>query len=95
MEDLHKDNSMYIDTPFTLELKTEIKLLHKKLREYKRVTSQLNRVISHRDEVISLRDITIRRLRAERDTIQEREDSRLRRKAYEKFGNEPININIY
>ena len=33
---LHKENSIYIDTPFTIELKKEIRQLHEELRQYKK-----------------------------------------------------------
>jgi len=95
MEDLHTDNTNYIDTPFTLELKGYIKQLEHKLKGYKKATNQLKRIVSHRDEVISLRDITIHRLNCELSTIIDREDSRLRQQAYNKFEHEDINLNIY
>jgi len=88
MEDLHTDNSKYIDTPFTLELKSYIKELEEKLKGYKKATQQLNRIVAHRDEVISLRDITIHRLRGELSTIEDREDSRLKRIAYDNWSKE-------
>ena len=80
--DLKTDNSIYIDTPFTLELKAEIKELIEKLRGYKQATKQLNRIVAHRDEVISLRDITIHRLNCELNTVLDREDNRQRQQAY-------------
>ena len=88
MEDLHTDNTNYIDTPFTLELKSYIKELEEKLKGYKKATQQLNRIVEHRDEVISLRDITIHRLRGELSTVEDREDSRLKRIAYDNWSNE-------
>ena len=88
MEDLHTDNTMYIDTPFTLELKGYIKELEEKLKGYKKATQQLNRIVDHRDEVISLRDITIHRLRGELSTLEDREDSRLKQIAYNKWSKE-------
>ena len=95
MAELHVDNSTYIDTPFTLQLKRELRQAQEKTNQYRKVCTKLKGIIAHRDEVISLRDITIRRLKGELDTITEREDSRLRQQAYNTFGNEPININIY
>ena len=91
MADLHTDNSKYIDTPFTLELKGYIKELEEKLKGYKKATQQLNRIVANRDEVISLRDITIHRLRCELSTIEDREDSRLKRIAYDKWSEEVDN----
>lgn len=88
MEDLHTDNSKYIDTPFTLELKGYIKELEEKLKGYKKATQQLNRIVAHRDEVISLRDITIHRLRGELSTVIDREDSRQRQQAYNNWADE-------
>ena len=88
MENLHTDNTNYIDTPFTLELKGYIKELEEKLKGYKKATQQLNRIVAHRDEVISLRDITIHRLRGELSTIEDREDSRLKRIAYDNWSKE-------
>ena len=91
MEDLHTDNSKYIDTPFTLELKGYIKELEEKLKGYKKATKQLNRIVEHRDEVISLRDITIHRLRGEVSTLEDREDGRLKRIAYNNWSKEVDN----
>ena len=88
MADLHTDNSKYIDTPFTLELKGYIKELEEKLKGYKKATQQLNRIVAHRDEVISLRDITIHRLRCELSTIVDREESRARQAHYNNWANE-------
>jgi len=88
MEDLHTDNSNYIDTPFTLELKGYIKELEEKLKGYKKATQQLNRIVAHRDEVISLRDITIHRLRCELSTIIDREESRSRQAHYNNWAKE-------
>ena len=88
MEDLHTDNTKYIDTPFTLELKGYIKELEEKLKGYKKATQQLNRIVAHRDEVISLREITIHRLRGEVSTLEDREDSRLKRIAYNNWSKE-------
>ena len=34
---LHKENSIYIDTPFTIELKKEIRQLHEELRQCKKL----------------------------------------------------------
>ena len=92
--DLHTDNTMYIDTPFTIELKAEIKALHQKVIGYKKATQQLNRIVAHRDEVISLRDITIHRLRCELSTIIDREESRARQTHYNNWANEVNNTKI-
>jgi len=89
--DLHTDNTNYIDTPFTLELKGYIKELEEKIKGYKKATQQLNRIVAHRDEVISLRDITIHRLRGELSTLEDREDSRLKRLAYDNWAKEVDN----
>tara|TARA_R110000822_G_scaffold122130_1_gene256174 strand:+ start:184 stop:465 length:282 start_codon:yes stop_codon:yes gene_type:complete len=68
MNDLHTDNSTYIDTPFTLELK---------------------RVIAHLEETLQLREITITRLKAEVNTLKEREDSQARQRAYNTWSKSP------
>ena len=88
MADLHTDNSIYIDTPFTLELKAEIRELIEKLNGYKKATKQLKRIVSHRDEVISLRDITIHRLRCELSTIVDREEAQARQAHYNNWAKE-------
>ena len=90
MEDLHTDNSIYIDTPFTLELKKEIKELEEKLKGYIKACKQLKRINDHREEVISLRDISINRLRGEVSNLTEREDHRIRQANYTAFGDGPI-----
>ena len=82
MEDLHTDNSTYIDTPYTLELKSYIQDIEQKLKGYKKATKQLNSIVKHRDEVISLRDITIHRLRGELSTIIDREEAQARQTHY-------------
>ena len=88
MADLHTDNSIYIDTPFTLELKAEIRELIEKLNGYKKATKQLKSIVSHRDEVISLRDITIHRLRCELSTIVDREEAQARQAHYNNWAKE-------
>lgn len=88
MADLHTDNTNYIDTPFTLELKGYIKEIEEKLKGYKKATKQLKSIISHRDEVISLRDITIHRLRCELSTIVDREEAQARQAHYNNWANE-------
>ena len=92
--DLYTDNSTYIDTPFTLELKQEVAQLQQKLIGYKKATTQLNRIVAHRDEVISLRDITIHRLRCELGTIIDREESQARQRHYNNWANEVSNETI-
>lgn len=89
MEDLHTDNSTYIDTPFTLELKAEVKELTEKLRGYIKACKQLKSINDHREEVISLRDITIARLKGEVNTLKEREDSQARQRAYNTWSKSP------
>ena len=90
INDLQTDNSIYIDTPFTLELKAEVKELTEKLRGYIKACKQLKRINDHREEVISLRDISLHRLRCEVSTLTEREDNRIRQANYVAFGNSPI-----
>jgi len=71
-----------------------VKDLYNKIQGYKEALTRLKNIVAHKEDTITLRDITITRLKLEVSKLEERENNSIRRRAYNKWAEEVCNENI-